>query len=53
MLSYSVMLLVVSDVTPRSGNGQPYLGEKNGPYSLKYFFMSTIKSGYEYTKNST
>ena len=28
MLSYSVMLLVVSDVTPRSGNGQPYLGKK-------------------------
>ncbi len=26
MLSYSVLLLVVSDVTPRSGTGQPLLG---------------------------
>ena len=26
MLSYSVLLLVISDVTPRSGSGQPYLG---------------------------
>ena len=30
MLSYSVLLIVVSDVTPRSGSGQPYLSK----YSL-------------------
>ena len=26
LLSYTVLLVVVSDVTPRSGDGQPYLG---------------------------
>ena len=37
MLSYSVLLLVISDVTPRSGSGQPYLGNSSFIESVKLF----------------
>ncbi len=44
LLSYTVLILMVSDITPRTGTAQPLLGEYHSTKPVKYYYTVIMVS---------